>query len=158
MKHAILIRPLSFCPSLRSATLYVISVLGLSGVGCSDVASPAVDPTLVDLDFTFEVVRYTDPSGITVDGGIGSLGVRGSFYTGSAGFALRGQFERRGKAYELSVIAEEVSGGIDVPIHYRYEAILRKLPSGQYALLVTHRSPDESTPDFVAFDGRVDVK
>ena len=85
------------------------------------------------------------------------MAVRGSFITGSAGFELSAEFMGRGKGYELSIIADKVSGGIDVPIHYRYEAILWDLPPGRYALLVTHRNPVEGA-QVPAFDGHVEVK
>ena len=146
-----------FCKTLP-VLVVLPATLVLTALACGDVTSPVIDPTSVELQFTYRFVPYWNPFGIAVDGGNGSLAVRGSFVTGSGGFELRAEFMRRDKGYELSIIADEVSGGLDVPIHYRYEAILRDLPAGRYALLVMHRYPDEGVPDFAAFDGHVEVK
>ena len=137
--------------------LVLPATLVLTALACGDVTSPVIDPASVDLEFTYRVVPFSDPAGIAVDGGNGSLAVRGSFFTGSAGFALRVEFLRRDKGYELAIIADAL-GGLSIPVHYRYEAILRGLPAGRYALLVMHRNPDEGDPDFAVFDGHVEVK
>lgn len=144
-----------FCKTLP--VVVVLPALALTALACGDVASPVFDPTSVDLEFTYQLVHFSDPSGTAVDGGNGSLVVRGSFVTGSAGFELRAEFLGRDKGYELSIIADRVSGGLDVPVHYRHETILRDLPPGRYALLVAYRNPDEGT-QVTAFDGHVEVK
>ncbi len=157
MEHHALDLRWSLSSGVRQMLLVLPATLVLTALACGDVTSPVIDPASVDLEFTYRIVRTSDPAGIAVDGGKGSLAVRGSFFAGNGGYELRAEFMRRDKGYELAIIADAL-GGLSIPVHYRYEAILRDLPAGRYALLVMHRIPDEDTQDFVAFDGHVEVK
>ncbi len=98
----------------------------------------SVDPESVDVEFVTEIAFGSPVSDVTMSAGVGLVEVTGTLTTPQGGYELRAEFGQSGRTYEVTVVATEVSGGITIPIPYRYQVTLRGLLAGTYEMRVVH--------------------
>jgi hypothetical protein len=136
---------------------FTVVLLPAAILACDAAAAPVSDPDTIPVELTVTVLRNSDPGGICVDGGRGSLAVWASVFTANAGYTLSPTMERLGEGFVLTIDAEFTEIGVQVPMHYRYQAIVRELAPAQYPLTVVHRNLTAAS-EHTVFEGTVDVR
>jgi hypothetical protein len=134
---------------MPSPRIRVVAVL-IAGLACVEPAAPGALPVL------FSAQVHAEPLPLEAVGADGAIEVQGG-YTG----AHCGEAAARATREGASVVRLEI-GHFDphaicqrILTGYRYEATVRGLPSGHYALTVHHRLGDAST---LVLERSIDVR
>ncbi len=126
-------------------------------VACVELVT-SVDAESVDVEFVAENAFGSPLSDVTMSAGAGLVEVTGTITTPQGGYELRAEFGQSEQTYEVTVVATEVSGGITVPIPYRYQVTLRGLPAGTYEMRVVHAFEDATQSRTVVLERRLEVQ
>lgn len=133
---------------------WLVTSLVLSG--CTTAVEPPIDPSEIEVDFSYEVTRPDTLPLVRVEAGGGTVFVEGRHGTGNGGHELRPELTRVGdRTYELRVTAVSVGGGVTMPIFYVYRADLKGWPPRRYRFRVVIE--DEWGEAFEVFDELVYV-